>query len=100
MKKLLNWRTEWLKGDKIKNFGYVSRMDNFQAVVLNYRLKKNLKKKLFQKRRKNFQIYKKFLNRDFVFFPDEKPYQYNRYHTFVIQVNKRDSEKNFLNLIK
>ena len=31
-----------------------------------------------------------------MFFPDEKPYQYNSYHTFVIQVNKRDSLKNFL----
>ena len=82
-----------VKRDKIKNFGYVSRMDNLQAVVLNYRLK-NLKK-IISKRRKNFQIYKKFLNRDFVFFPDEKPYQYNSYHTFVIQVNKRDSLKFF-----
>ena len=39
-----------VKRDKIKNFGYVSRMDNLQAVVLNYRLK-NLKK-LFQKEEK------------------------------------------------
>ena len=31
-----------------------------------------------------------------MFFPDEKPYQYNSYHIFVIQVNKRDSLKNFL----
>ena len=25
--------------NKIKNFGYVSRMDNLQAAILNYRLK-------------------------------------------------------------
>ena len=47
--------------------------------------------KVIEKRRKNFKLYKKFLNRDFVFFPDEKKYQFNTYHTFVVQVNKRDS---------
>ena len=29
--------------NNVKNFGYVSRMDNLQAAILNYRLK-NLKK--------------------------------------------------------
>ena len=47
-----------VKRDKIKNFGYVSRMDNLQAVVLNYRLK-NLKK-LFQKEEKIFKFIKSF----------------------------------------
>lgn len=84
--------------DKVNNFGYVSRMDNLQAVVLNFRLK-NLDK-IIKKRRKNYEIYKNFLNRDFVFFPDEKSYQFNSYHTFVVQVNKRDKLKNFLKLNK
>ena len=47
-----------VKRDKIKNFGYVSRMDNLQAVVLNYRLK-NLKK-IISKRRKIFKFIKSF----------------------------------------
>ena len=52
--------------NKIKNFGHVSRLDNLQAAVLNFRLKKL--QKVIEKRRKNFKLYKKFLNRDFVFF--------------------------------
>ena len=80
--------------NKIKNFGHVSRLDNLQAAVLNFRLKKL--QKVIEKRRKNFKFYKKFLNRDFVFFPDEKKYQFNTYHTFVVQVNKRDSLIKFL----
>ena len=80
--------------NKIKNFGHVSRLDNLQAAVLNFRLKKL--QKVIEKRRKNFKLYKKFLNRDFVFFPDEKKYQFNTYHTFVVQVNKRDSLIKFL----
>ena len=80
--------------NKIKNFGYVSRMDSVQAAILNYRLK-NLKN-IINLRRKNFQYYKKYLDPKNVFFPEEKDYQYNSYHTFVIQVKKRDSLKKYL----
>ena len=80
--------------NKIRNFGYVSRMDNLQAAVLNYRLK-NLKK-IIEKRRENFNIYRKYLDQKFVFIPTEKNYQYNTYHTFVVQVNKRDQLKKYL----
>ena len=78
--------------NKIKSFGYVSRMDNIQAAILNYRIK-NLKS-VVEKRRENFNIYKKYLDQNNVFFSHEKNYQYNTYHTFVIQVNKRDQLKN------
>lgn len=80
--------------DKIKKFGYLSRMDNLQAAVLNYRLK-NLKK-IIEKRRKNFQLYSKILDKKYVFFPTEKKYQFNSYHTFVVQVEKRDQLKKYL----
>ena len=63
--------------DRIKNFGYVSRMDNLQAAVLNFRLK-NLKS-IIKKRRKNAEIYSKNLNK-----------------TFVVQVSKRDKLKRYL----
>ena len=78
----------------IKNFGYVSRMDNLQAAILNYRIK-NLKK-IISMRRANFEIYKKNLNVNFVFFPSEKKEEFNTYHTFVIQVDHRDKLKLFL----
>jgi len=80
--------------NKIKNFGHVSRMDNLQASVLNYRLK-NLKK-IIKKRRKNAELYRKYLNPKYVFFPEEKSNQFNTYHTFVIQVDKRNELKKFL----
>tara|TARA_B100001769_G_C22070305_1_gene576057 strand:- start:214 stop:1320 length:1107 start_codon:yes stop_codon:yes gene_type:complete len=81
--------------DRIKSFGYVSRMDNIQAAVLNFRLK-NLKK-VIEKRRKNFKLYEKYLDTKNIYFPIEKKYQYNTYHTFVIQSNKRDKLKKYLN---
>ena len=73
--------------NEVKHFGYLSRMDVLQASILNYRLSKL--DELIKKRRANFQLYKEFLNRETVFFPDEKEYQFNTYHTFVIQVDKR-----------
>ena len=78
----------------IKNFGYVSRMDNLQAAFLNYKLK-NLDKVISQ-RRKNALIYMKELDRKFVFFNDEKKVEFNTYHTFVIQVRFRNKLREYL----
>jgi len=80
--------------NKVKNFGYVSRMDNLQAAVLNYRLKNF--KDVIKKRRENFKLYNKYLNKKHIFISTEKKYQYNTYHTFVIQVDKRDQLKKYL----
>ena len=79
--------------DKVKSFGYVSRMDNLQAAILNFKLK-NLNN-VIKKRRSNYNIYKKYLSKK-VFFPTEKKEEFNTYHTFVIQINNRDRLKNFL----
>ena len=73
--------------NEVKHFGYLSRMDVLQASILNYRLSKL--DELIKKRRANFKLYKEFLNREDIFFPEEKEYQFNTYHTFVIQVDKR-----------
>ena len=78
----------------IKNFGYVSRMDNLQAAFLNYKLK-NLDKVISQ-RRKNALIYMKELDRKFVFFNDEKKNEFNTYHTFVVQVRFRNKLRKYL----
>ncbi len=78
----------------IKNFGFVSRMDNLQAAFLNYKLK-NLKKVIL-KRRKNASIYMKELNKNYVFFNNEDKNEFNTYHTFVVQVNFRDKLKRYL----
>ncbi len=78
----------------IKNFGYVSRMDNLQAAILNHRLK-NLDN-VIKIRRRNASIYFKELDKNFVFFNKEKEKEFNTYHTFVIQVGSRDKLRKFL----
>ena len=75
----------------VKHFGYVSRMDSIQAAILNYRIKKlNL---VSEKRRRNADLYYNLLNRNKIFIPDQRPEEFNTFHTFVIQVENRDSLK-------
>ncbi len=94
-KKIIDLRNHGMSNRNIiRNFGYVSRMDNLQATILNFRLSKL--KRVISYRRKNFELYKKNLNKKFVYFPEEKKNEFNTYHTFVIQVEKRDRLKKFL----
>ena len=54
------------KRDTIFRFGYVSRMDSLQASFLTFKLKSlNL---VINKRRKNYEIYKKNLDRKNLYF--------------------------------
>ena len=80
--------------NKVKNFGYVSRMDNLQAAILNFRLK--YLKKIIKKRRENAKIYFKYLNKKFIFIPRENKKEFNTYHTFVVQVNNRNLLQKYL----
>ena len=80
--------------NKIYNFGFVSRMDNLQAAILNFRLI-NLNK-IINKRRINAKFYMNNLNKKFIFIPREGPNEFNTYHTFVIQVSKRNKLKDYL----
>jgi dTDP-4-amino-4,6-dideoxygalactose transaminase len=82
------------KRDIVKNFGYLSRMDNLQAALLNYKLT-NLSK-IIKIRRRNASIYFEELNKKFVFINEEKKDEFNTYHTFVIQVDNRDQLRKFL----
>jgi dTDP-4-amino-4,6-dideoxygalactose transaminase len=77
----------------IKNFGYLSRMDNLQALILNHRLKSL--NKVIKKRRENARFYNKELNK-YVATPNEKKYEFNTYHTYIIQTKLRDELKEFL----
>ena len=78
----------------IKHFGYVSRMDNIQASILNFKLSKI--DQIINTRRKNYSIYSKLLNSNNIYFPKEERHQFNTYHTFVIQIDKRDKIINYL----
>lgn len=83
-----------IERDNVEDFGYVSRMDNLQAAILSYRLKKL--DSLILKRRKNAKRYFEGLDNKNIFFPLEQKYQFNTYHTFVIQIEKRDELKKYL----
>ena len=95
-KKAKSLRTHGMNENRndVRNFGYVSRMDNLQAAVLNFRLK-NLNK-IIKKRRENFSIFEKNLNKEKIYFPHEKKDEFNTYHTFVIQVDSRDKLQKYL----
>lgn len=80
--------------DYINYFGYNSRLDNVQGAILNFRLTKL--KRIINIRRKNAKFYQSNLNSNYVFMPNETEHEYNTYHTFVIQVPKREKLKNFL----
>ena len=78
----------------VEQFGIVSRMDSLQASILNYRIQRL--PEIIEKRRKNASLYIQFLNSEFVYHPKERNEEFNTYHTFVIQVDRRDELKNFL----
>ena len=80
--------------DNCKFWGTVTRMDEIQACVLNYRLK-NLNN-LISIRQKNAETYYNLLNQNYVFIPKKRDYAVDTFHTFVIQVKKRDQLKKYL----
>jgi dTDP-4-amino-4,6-dideoxygalactose transaminase len=80
----------------VNHFGSVTRMDNLQAAILNYRLDKL--KSTTEKRRNNAQFYFQNINKNDLFVPEEKENEYNTYHTFVVQTKYRDELKEHLSL--
>lgn len=72
----------------VTRFGYVSRMDTLQAAILSFRIDKL--PEVTAIRRKNAALYRELLDPKKVFVPDDRPDEFNTYHTFVIQVNRRD----------
>ena len=80
--------------DVVNYFGTVSRMDNLQAAILNYRLSKL--EHVTQRRRSNASSYFEGINIAGMYIPEEKTYEYNTYHTFVVQTEHRDKLKEYL----
>lgn len=88
-KKALSFRNHGLIDRNIvKKFGFLSRMDVIQATILNYRIKKL--NQTISKRRRNAKFYFENLDRKKFILNDEKSYQYNTYHTFVIHTKNRN----------
>jgi dTDP-4-amino-4,6-dideoxygalactose transaminase len=80
--------------NKVREFGYVSRMDAIQAVILSFRLRRL--SEVTKKRRANAALYTELLDKNLVFIPEERAEEFNTYHTYVIQVNNRDRLKKSL----
>lgn len=78
----------------VAQFGFVSRMDALQAAILNYRLDKL--DVVISKRRENAAQYMSNLNPEAVYIAPELSKEFNTYHTFVIQVQKRDALQKYL----
>ena len=81
--------------DTVTEFGLVSRMDALKAAALCFRLKKL--EDVIHKRRLNSARLREMLNPRHVFIPEDSPFEFNTYHTFVIQVDHRDALRSFLN---
>ncbi|SVD73230.1 uncharacterized protein METZ01_LOCUS426084, partial [marine metagenome] len=80
--------------DTVERFGFVSRMDVLQANILEYRLLRL--SEVIEQRRKNAEMYRKVLKSNYIYVPEERDKELNTYHTFVIQCERRDELRNFL----
>lgn len=78
----------------VSSFGVVSRMDTLKASVLRYRLRKL--PDIIARRRRNASIYFEELSGLDIALPFESPHEYNTFHTFVVQVNDRDTLREHL----
>lgn len=82
-------RNHGLEGrDTVTRWGFVSRMDTLQAAVLLHRLDRL--DQVIAQRRANAAQYRGLLNPDQVFVPPERRDTQDTFHTFVIQVDRRN----------
>ena len=85
-------RNHGLEGrETVREWGFVSRMDTLQAAVLSGRLDRL--DGVIEKRRHNAARYQELIEADQVFMPPERQIEFNTWHTFVIQVERRDDLK-------
>ena len=91
-KKLINHGMK--KRGVVEEFGFVSRMDNLQAAILNFKLK-NLNK-VIKTRRNNARLYSQLLNHNHIEIPKQDKNFFDTYHTYVIKVDKRNKLKKYL----
>jgi len=75
-------------------WGRVSRMDTLQAAFLNMRLGKL--ENVIARRRRNAQLYREMITTDGVFMPPCQEHEFNSFHTFVVQADRRDALQQYL----
>ena len=72
----------------VAEFGLVSRLDTLQAAILLMRLKRL--PSVLERRRRNAALYRERLDPTHIFMPPCREHEFNTFHTFVIQVDRRD----------
>src|SRR3979409_401096 len=75
-------------------WGRVAGMDTLQAAVLDYRLDKL--PDVIAKRRANAALYQGLLRHDRLYVPPCRNEEFNTFHTFVVQVARRDELQQYL----
>ena len=80
--------------DKVEIFGVNSRLDTIHAAVLSWRLSKL--KKIILKRKKNIELYKKYILTDQISFIENDHNSSSSFTIFNILCNKRDALKKYL----
>ena len=80
--------------DTVAEWGVVSRMDSLQAAILTMRLERV--DSVIDRRRRNAARYRERLDAEHAFAPPARDDDFDTYHTFVIQVNRRDELKRHL----
>jgi dTDP-4-amino-4,6-dideoxygalactose transaminase len=83
--------------ETVEEWGFVSRMDVLQAAILDYRLDKL--PDVIAKRRENAALYQHLIKHEKVFVPPCRQDEFNTFHTFVIQVDRRDDLQRHLRAI-
>lgn len=78
----------------VVEWGTVSRLDSLQATILEVRLERL--PAVIEARRRNAALYRRLLDAAAVFMPPETESEFNTYHTFVVQVDRRDALQAFL----
>ena len=78
----------------VAEWGTVSRLDSVQAAILRYRLPRT--DAIIEARRRNAQHYQSRFASSPVFAPMCQAEQFNAFHTFVIQVDRRDEVQRYL----
>jgi dTDP-4-amino-4,6-dideoxygalactose transaminase len=80
--------------ETVARFGHVSRMDNLQAAILTFRLGRL--DDIIRRRRDHAALYRERLDPAHVFMPPDRDREFNTYHTFVVQVDRRDALQAYL----
>ena len=73
--------------DTVAEFGFVSRLGSIQAAILDFRLDRL--DRIIERRRANAERYRQGLDTKHVFVPPDRQIEFNTFHTFVIQVDRR-----------